>query len=51
MYFSAVVDKKPEQVGTFIKNKVTVGQTEVKGPGAGLYLTFPTHKDEAVEVK
>lgn len=51
MYFSALIDKKPDQVGTFIKDKIMLGQSEVKGPGAGLYLTFSTHKDEAVNIK
>ena len=51
MYFSAVVDKKPVQVGTFVKETLHPGKREEKGPGAGLYLTFATTEQEAVEVK
>lgn len=51
MYFSAVLNKKPAQVGTFIKDKMTPGKQKEKGLGAGLYLTFSTEEQEAVEVK
>lgn len=51
MYFSAVVDKKPDEVGTFIKGDIHPGKIREKGAGAGLYLTFPTKEQEAVEVK
>lgn len=51
MYFSAVVDKRPERVGTFIKDRVTPGKHREQGPGAGLYMTFSTQDREAVEVK
>lgn len=51
MYFSAVLDKKPTQVGTFVKDKVNLGKQKENGVGAGLYLTFATEDQEAVEVK
>lgn len=51
MYFSAVMDKKPEQVGTFVKGEINPGKHQEKGAGAGLYLTFATEEQEAVEVK
>lgn len=51
MYFSAVIDKKPSCVGTFIKGDITPGRHEVKGPGAGLYLTFSTNDNEAIQIK
>lgn len=51
MYFSAVLDKKPEQVGTFLKGEIIPGKQQEKGVGAGLYLTFATEEQEAVEVK
>lgn len=51
MYFSAVLDKKPTQVGTFVKDKVNPGKQKENGVGAGLYLTFATEDQEAVEVK
>lgn len=51
MYFSAVLNKQPVEVGTFIKDEVMSGKYQVKGPGAGLYLTFSTEEQESVEVK
>ena len=51
MYFSAVLNKKPVQVGTFVKDVVKPGKHQEKGPGAGLYMTFSTEEQEAVEVK
>lgn len=51
MYFSAVLNKKPTQVGTFVKGKITPGKQKENGPGAGLYMTFSTEEQEAVEVK
>ena len=51
MYFSAVVDKKPSCVGTFVKGDISPDRHEVKGPGAGLYLTFSTNDNEAIQIK
>lgn len=51
MYFSAVLNKKPVQVGTFVKDVVNPCKHQEKGPGAGLYMTFSTEEQEAVEVK
>lgn len=51
MYFSAVLNKKPVQVGTFVKDVVNPSKHQEKGPGAGLYMTFSTEEQEAVEVK
>lgn len=51
MYFSAILNKKPVQVGTFVKDVVNPGKHQEKGPGAGLYMTFSTEEQEAVEVK
>ncbi len=51
MYFSAVLNKKPVRVGTFIKDAVNPGKCQEVGPGAGLYMTFSTEEQEAVEVK
>ena len=50
MYFSAVLNKKPVQVGTFVKDVVNPGKYQEKGPGAGLYMTFSSEEQEAVEV-
>lgn len=49
IYFSAVVDHKPNAYGTFNGEKSTPGAKISEGPGAGLYLTFDT-KGEATPV-
>lgn len=46
-----LINKKPVQVGTFVKDVVNPGKHQEKGPGAGLYMTFSTEEQEAVEVK
>ena len=51
MYFSAVLNKQPIEVGTFVKDKFVSGKYQAKGPGIGLYLTFSTEEQESVEVK
>jgi predicted alpha-1,2-mannosidase len=51
MYFTAKLSKKPTSVGTFKGTDVQPGQTDSKGKGAGLYLTFSTKKGEAITIK
>ncbi len=51
MYFSALLDKKPDAVGIFRDAEVQPGKTEISGKGAGLYLTFATKNQEAITVK
>ena len=51
MYFSAVVDKKPSNWGTFRHNDITEGAKEILGEGAGLFLTFATKANEKITVK
>lgn len=51
MYFSAELDKKPASYGTFLDSISYPGQKEVKGIGAGMFLTFDTQKDEAINIK
>lgn len=51
LIFDIVLNKKPVQVGTFVKDVVNPGKHQEKGPGAGLYMTFSTEEQEAVEVK
>lgn len=51
MYFSAMVDKKPTAYGVFNGNDVWAGKHETTGKGAGLYLTFSTHNQEAITIK
>ena len=51
MYFSAEVDRKPEAFGTFLKEQTFAGQKNVKGVGAGAYLTFNTQQGDQVTAK
>ena len=51
MYFSAVLNKKPVHVDTFVQDVLNPSKHQEKGPGAGLYMTFSTEEQEAVEVK
>mgnify|MGYP002706929920 CR=1 FL=1 len=51
MYFSAQMDKQPIAVGTFLKKNIFEGKKQVKGIGAGAYLTYETKKDEAITAK
>ncbi len=51
MYFSAVLNKRPKQIGTFVKDRIIPDSKEAIGCGAGLYVTFSTEKNESVEVK
>ena len=51
MYFSAVVDKKPDSWGTFRHSEITKSAKDITGEGAGLYLTYSTKKNEKITVK
>src|SRR5690606_23150811 len=51
MYFSAVVDKKPSAHGTFRGETQLPGEADIKGKGAGMYLTFSTRDQETVTVR
>ena len=51
MYFSARLNKKPSSFGSFVQNEHFEGKREQEGVGAGLYFTFNTEENEAVEVK
>ena len=51
MYFSAIVNKKPEQYGVFTNEKQTGGQKNIKGKGTGFYMTFKTKDQESVDIK
>ena len=51
MYFSAEVDRKPEAFGTFLKEQTFAGQKNVKGVGAGVYLTYNTQQGDQVTAK
>lgn len=51
MYFSGTINKKPASYGSFVKDKITPGKSEEKGLGAGMYFTFDTEENEAIEIK
>ena len=51
MYFSAEVDRKPTEVGTFLKEEVFTGQKQVNGVGAGAFLTFNTKEGDQITAK
>lgn len=51
MYFSAVLDKKPAAFGVFTDSIPVADKQEIKGPGTGLYLTFKTTDQEAINIK
>ncbi|GAB3912834.1 GH92 family glycosyl hydrolase [Mucilaginibacter boryungensis] len=51
MYFSAVLDKKPDAWGTFKGAEIVAGQKETSGKGAGLYLSFTTKAQESITIK
>lgn len=51
MYFSVVLNKKPSEWGTFRGNEIFKNEKDIKGKGAGLFLTFSTEKEESVTVK
>ena len=51
MYFSAVLDKKPEAYGIFYGAEISAGNKEASGKGAGLYFTFSTKENERITVK
>lgn len=51
MYFSAVLDKTPSAYGTFIDSIPSTNKKDVSGIGSGLYLTFDTKADEAINIK
>ena len=51
MYFSAVLDKKPNAYGTFNGPDMHPGADVAKGVGAGAYLTFDTKAGESITAK
>ena len=51
MYFSAVVDKKPQSFGVFNKKEVKANSKEMAGEGSGVYLTFDTKENESITIK
>ena len=51
MYFSAVVDRKPDSWGTFRHSEISKGAKDIKGEGVGFYLTYSTKQNEKITVK
>lgn len=51
LYFSAVLDRKPESYGSFHGNTQLADAKESKGTGAGMYFTFSNEQQEAVTAK
>ena len=51
MYFSAVLDKKPNSFGVFNKTENLAGKKEISGEGAGAYLIFDTKENEEITIK
>lgn len=51
LYFSAVLDNTPDEVGVFHNEKQEPGVKEAKGVGAGLYLSFKMDKPQTITVK
>lgn len=50
-YFYIQISKKISNVGTYRDSLIYDGQTEIKGVGSGLYIEFPTEKNEKVEMQ
>ena len=51
LYFSAVLDKQPDQIGAFHQDQQEPNVKEAKGIGAGLYLTYEAEKPLTVTAK
>ncbi len=51
MYFSAVINKKPDSFGIFHGSASEPGINEATGSGAGLFLNFTTGKNESIIIK
>lgn len=51
MYFSAVVDQKPDAVGVFKGQEVLPGKVSIEGEGSGLYLDFSANGTKAITVR
>ena len=51
MYFSGVLDKFPDAVGTFSGEKTFEGETSISGKGAGIYFKYDTEEGESVGIK
>jgi len=50
MYFVLQLSKSPDTWGSFVDDSVKEGDTETKGIGNGMYLTFSTSEGEQIEI-
>lgn len=51
MYFSGIVSKAPESVGTFKGKQQFFGNTTISGAGSGLFLQYQTSPSESIQFK
>lgn len=51
MFFSAVMNKKPDQIGVYRNDEIFEGKSQVNGVGSGAYLTYKTDDNESVTAK
>ena len=51
MYFAIQLNKIPDAWGSFVDATVHKGESETKGTGNGMYLTFSTGEGEIIEIK
>lgn len=51
MYFSAEMDRKADASGAFKKTEIFADRKQVKGVGAGVYLTYKTEEGDNVTAK
>ena len=51
MYFAGKMNKNPESYGSFVREQVNPGKNDERGVGAGMYFTFHTKENEAIEMK
>lgn len=51
LYFSAIVDRKPDTFGIFHQNKQEPSIREAKGIGSGVYLTYNLKEDTPITAK
>lgn len=51
LYFSAVMDREPVSVGSFLNDSILPGLRSVDGIGAGMYMRFDTRETKEVNIK
>ncbi|VXD13242.1 GH92 family glycosyl hydrolase [Marinoscillum sp. 108] len=51
MYFSGVLDRNPDAIGTFRNEEAYEGEASISGKGAGIYFKYATEEDESIGIK